>query len=97
MDAPTPPRPKLLSRYRLCEDQPVSVKIHRVEFHHSVILPAKLTGYFDSRHGRVLLIEPFHIVRYDVHIPRVAFASPCIVWREVPRLLLQEYLNVIPA
>ena len=40
---------RLFRRYRLCEDQPVSVKIHHVELHHSVILPAKATGNLDSR------------------------------------------------
>ena len=77
------PWPELLCRYRLCEDQPVSVEIHHAELHHAVILPAKPAGYLDSRHRRVLLVQRFHIVSDDIHVPRLTFGPPRIVWRDV--------------
>src|SRR5580765_2937113 len=88
-------RGESLCRHRLCEHQPVSVQVHHVELHHPVILRTKLTRYLHSRQSQVLLIQRFHVVRHDVHVPRVALAPSRIIRRYVPRLLLQENLDLI--
>src|ERR1041384_2247900 len=88
------PEPGLF-RHRLGEHQAVSVQIHDVELQHPVLLRTELTRYFHSRQRRVLRMQCFHVVGEDVHVPRLALAPPRIIRRQVPRLLLQEYLDLI--
>src|SRR5438309_643705 len=85
----------MCSLYRLREHQHISVWIHDIELDLSVVLPRETAPDGDLGPAREFIEQRLHVLRIDVHIPRVAMACRRVIRFGVAVRLLQEDLDVV--